>query len=65
MFIWLLFTLNNLYEQDEGLKDDLKEILECKQIILYLSYCKSGLYLLTAILTAIERNTLIREPENQ
>jgi len=61
----VLFILDNVYDEanreKESASETLKEINANKDIILIINYAKTSLYLLSAILTVIERRNLLQE----
>jgi hypothetical protein len=66
--IWLFFLIDTLYTGGSGLKPigpsmD-KIIVSMKNIIFYISFTKSFMYAITAILTICDRRKLNREVKN-
>ena len=68
IILWLFFLIDNLYGKGSGIKP-LKpsneiEILTLKNVLYYISFVKSFLYLATGIITIYERKKLLREIKN-
>jgi hypothetical protein len=68
LIIWLFFIIENLYFGGDGIKpigpSNIKEILQLKDLLYYFSFAKSFLYLLSAILTILQRRRLMRALQN-
>ena len=62
---WLLFIIDVLYENGNDMKSikpsEIKEIYDLKEIAYYISCIKSVFYLVSALLTILERSALVIE----